>query len=74
MNALFGVLEESGEGDLRSTMSSGLGLKSSWSSLDGRVSGVKALLPLVKIAPGIIFCSEWGFSLQGSSAQQDQGR
>ena len=54
MNALFGVLEESGEGDLRSTMSSGLGLKSSWSSLDGRVSGVKALLPLVKIAPGIL--------------------
>ena len=44
MNALFGVLEESGEGDLRSTMSSGLGLKSFWSSLDGRVSGVKALL------------------------------
>ena len=43
MNALFGELEESGEGDLRSTMSSGLGLK----------------------------C---GFSLQGSSAQQDQGR
>ena len=41
MNALFGVLEESGEGDLRSTMSSGLGLKS---------------------------------SLQGSSAQQDEGR
>ena len=36
MNALFGVLEESGEGDLRSMMSSGLGLKSSWSSLDGR--------------------------------------
>ena len=26
MNAVFGVLEESGEGDLRSTMSSGLGL------------------------------------------------
>ena len=42
------------EGDLRSTMSSGLGLKSPWSSLDGRVSGVKALLPLVKIAPGIL--------------------
>ena len=56
MNALFGVLEESGEGDLRYMMSSGLGLKSSWSSLDGRgrVSGVKALLPLVKIAPGIL--------------------
>ena len=54
MNALFGVLEESSEGDLRSTMSSGLGLKSSWISLDGRVSGVKALLPLVKIAPGIL--------------------
>ena len=54
MNALFGVFEESGEGDLRSTMSSGLGLKSSWSSLDGRVSGVKALLPLVKIAQA--FC------------------
>ena len=35
-------------------MSSGLGLKSSWGSLDGRVSGVKALLPLVKIAPGIL--------------------
>ena len=35
-------------------MSSGIGLKSSWSSLDGRVSGVKALLPLVKIAPGIL--------------------
>ena len=30
MNALFGVLEESGGGDLRATMSSGLGLKSSW--------------------------------------------
>ena len=54
MNTLFGVLEGSGEGDLRSTMSFGLGLKSSWSSLDGRVSGVKALLPLVKIAPGIL--------------------
>ena len=40
MNALFGVLEESGEVDLRSTMSSGLGLKSSWSSLDGRVAVV----------------------------------
>ena len=37
VNALFGVTEESGEGDLGSKMSSGLGLKSSWSSLDGRV-------------------------------------
>ena len=45
MNALFGALEESGEGDLRSTMSFELGLKSSWSSLDGRVSGVNALPP-----------------------------
>ena len=54
MLSSFSVLEESSEGDLRATMSSGLGLKSSWSSLDGRVSGVKALLPLVKIAPGIL--------------------
>ena len=51
---LSSVYLKRGEEDLRSAMSSGLGFKSSWSSLDGRVSGVKALLPLVKIAPGIL--------------------
>ena len=59
MNALF----VENEGRSRSRMSSELGLKSSWSWRDGRVSGaiVKALLSLVKIARG--FYSEWGSPL-----------